>query len=275
MAVSYVRFLRGTPTAFSNVATKDPDTLYFISETNATTGDLYLGSKLISGKGVISTVSIGDLADVITGVAPDNGSILVFDENQGMWVAKTPLQVAQIIYQVMTGASASSDGTSGMVPAPSQGQQNLFLRGDATWADPTAALTATVNTLIGTDTNQSIRQIATEVLTEALIPENAQESLDTLIEIADWIQDHPAEAAEYNTRITNLEETVYDVVDPVTGDTVSVGLVTTVGDLSTAMTTLQSNVTDLTTDVRTIENNIVNINNRLRWHEIDNSGNAD
>lgn len=275
MAVSYVRFLRGTPTAFSNVATKDPDTLYFISETNATTGDLYLGSKLISGKGVISTVSIGDLADVITGVAPENGSILVYDENQGMWVDKTPAQVAQIIYQVMTGASASSDGTSGMVPAPAQGEQNLFLRGDATWADPTTALTATVNTLIGTDTNQSVRQIATEVLTEALIPQNAQESLDTLIEIADWIQDHPAEAAEYNTRITNLEQTVYDVVDPVTGNTTSIGLVTTVGDLSTAMTTLQNNVTDLTTDVRTIENNIVTINDRLRWHEMDNSGHAD
>lgn len=275
MAVNYVRFLRGTPTAFNNVATKDPDTLYFISETNATTGDLYLGSKLISGKGVISTVSIGDLADVITGVAPENGSILVFDENQGKWVAKTPQQVAQIIYQVMTGASASSDGTSGMVPAPAQGEQNLYLRGDATWADPTAELTATVNTLIGNDSNQSVRDIATSVLTETLIPEDAQESLDTLKEIADWIQDHPAEAAEYNTRITKLEETIYDVIDEDTGTVSSIGLVTTVGDLSTALTTLQNDVTDLTTDVRTIEGNIVTINDRLRWHEIDDSGHAD
>ena len=38
--VSYVRFLRGTPTAFSKVAKKDPDTLYFISELNDDSGDL-------------------------------------------------------------------------------------------------------------------------------------------------------------------------------------------------------------------------------------------
>lgn len=274
MAVNYVRFLRGTPTAFNNVATKDPDTLYFISETNATTGDLYLGSKLISGKGVISSVSIGDLADVITGEVTPDSAILVFDENQGKWVAKTPAQVAQIIYTVMTGASASSDGTSGMVPAPTQGQENLFLRGDATWADPTVELSATVGTLIGSDTGQSIRQIATGVLTEALIPANAKASLDTLQEIADWIQNHPDDAANYNTRITNLEQTVYDVIDPDTGEKTSIGLVTTVGNLSTEMAALQDDVTNLTTDVRAAELNITNIYERLRWHEMDNSGNA-
>ena len=46
---NYVKFLRGTPTAYNNLAVKDVDTLYFISEKNSTTGKLYLGSVLIAG----------------------------------------------------------------------------------------------------------------------------------------------------------------------------------------------------------------------------------
>lgn len=39
----------------------------------------------------------------------------------------------------MTGATSGTAGTSGSAPAPSAGQQGAFLRGDATWANPTAA----------------------------------------------------------------------------------------------------------------------------------------
>jgi hypothetical protein len=46
---NYVKFLRGTPTAYNNLAVKDIDTLYFISEEDAITGQLYLGSVLIAG----------------------------------------------------------------------------------------------------------------------------------------------------------------------------------------------------------------------------------
>lgn len=38
---------------------------------------------------------------------------------------------------VMTGASASADGTSGLVPLPTAGNENRFLRGDGSWAVPT------------------------------------------------------------------------------------------------------------------------------------------
>ena len=41
----------------------------------------------------------------------------------------------------MTGATAETNGTSGTVPAPSAGQEELFLRGDGTWAKPTGGLT--------------------------------------------------------------------------------------------------------------------------------------
>ena len=268
--VSYVRFLRGTPTAFSKVAKKDPDTLYFISELNADSGDLYLGSKLIAGKNAVVEMSLGDLTNVIAGNVNDDGSLLVFDEDQGKWVVKKPEEVASIICAVMKGASATEDGKSGMVPQPLQGQQNSFLKGDGTWADPTANLRATVNTLVGSDGGMSVRQIAVDVLETALIPEGAKESLDTLQEIADWIQSHPEDASNFNTRITRLEENVFDVVNE-NGDTISEGLVTTVGNLSTEMEALSTNVTNLTTDVRAVEKDINVLYERLRWHDIDES----
>ena len=48
MAISYIKFIRGTPTAFAKLSQKDNDTLYFISEANSKKGSLYLGEKLIS-----------------------------------------------------------------------------------------------------------------------------------------------------------------------------------------------------------------------------------
>ena len=38
----YVKFLRGTPEAWSRLTTKDPDTLYFVCEKTGTTGNFIL-----------------------------------------------------------------------------------------------------------------------------------------------------------------------------------------------------------------------------------------
>ena len=65
-----------------------------------------------------------------------------------------------------------------------------------------------VTTLIGSDTAKSVRTIANEELASQLIPESAQEALDTLQEIAAWIQAHPADAAAMNTAIGNLQDLV-------------------------------------------------------------------
>lgn len=52
-----------------------------------------------------------------------------------------------------------------------------------------------------TDKNKSIRAIAAEEIAEQLIPDSAQESLDTLQEISNWIQQHPDDVAEMNKNI--------------------------------------------------------------------------
>ena len=65
-----------------------------------------------------------------------------------------------------------------------------------------------VDTLVGTDTGKSVRTIANEELAAQLIPENAAESLNTLQEIAAWIQEHPQSASAMNAAIEALEAKV-------------------------------------------------------------------
>lgn len=48
----------------------------------------------------------------------------------------TDWTVVQNNVDVMEGASDSSGGAKGLVPAPVQGDNNKFLRGDGTWQSP-------------------------------------------------------------------------------------------------------------------------------------------
>ena len=71
--------------------------------------------------------------------------------------------------------------------------------------DHKTAVDAKVTTLIGSDVNKSVRTIANEELAAQLIPSNAAESLDTLQEIAAWIQNHPGDASAMNSAIEALK----------------------------------------------------------------------
>ena len=73
-----------------------------------------------------------------------------------------------------------------------------------------------VTTLVGTDTDKSVRTIANEELAAQLIPENAKESLDTLTEIAAWIQSHPDDASAMNAAITALQTLVGTIPEDAT-----------------------------------------------------------
>ena len=127
---NYVKFLRGTPQAYANLAPNyNSDTLYFICEPDSDDGVLYLGSKLISG-GEINDFSIGDLKDIIVDNVGDK-QILVYDDGVGAWVN---INYEELI-ENFVGATDKSSGLAGLVPAPAQGETNLFLRSDGTWAE--------------------------------------------------------------------------------------------------------------------------------------------
>lgn len=134
MATNYVKFLRGTPSAYAALETKDNDTLYFISAADQEVGKLYLGNILVAGNvtedGSSIIDSLGELIDVnLTGMA--TGKVLGYNGTE--WVPMT-LDSA-VSGSVMAGATAEEAGTSGFVPAPQAGDQNKFLRGDGTWAE--------------------------------------------------------------------------------------------------------------------------------------------
>lgn len=87
---SYVKFVRGTVAAWNQLKAANKvydDTLYFIYESaDATTGSLYLGTKLIGGTGSGGANSLADLTDVIVSEI-SNKNILIY--SGGSWINGT------------------------------------------------------------------------------------------------------------------------------------------------------------------------------------------
>lgn len=130
MSISrYVKFLRGTPAAYRNLAEKDNDTLYFIYEEDVESAELYLGSKLIAGGASSNEMpTLQDLRDVLLSESLIDDMVLVYDTDTKSWVNKSLDEL------VFMGASETSGGVAGFVPAPEVGQLDLFLKSDGTWA---------------------------------------------------------------------------------------------------------------------------------------------
>lgn len=84
------------------------------------------------------------------------------------------------------------------------------------------AIDTKVSTLVGDDADKSVRTIANEELAAQLIPEGAKESLNTLQEIAAWIQSHPDDASAMNEAITKLETIVDGIGDTDNGEKATV-----------------------------------------------------
>lgn len=132
---NYVKFLRGTPTAYKNLAAKDKDTLYFVTASGENWGSLYLGETLIaSGAGEPETITLASLKDVTIAAGVQDGSVLVYDVSSDTWVNKSLDDVLSGVVAEMIGASATTDGFAGLVPAPKAGEHDHFLKGDGTWA---------------------------------------------------------------------------------------------------------------------------------------------
>ena len=218
----YVKFLRGTKTAFDKIITKDKDTLYFIYDSDdQTKGSLYLGNKLIGGgNGSTTTVTdINDLANVLISNVQDK-QILVYDAAAEKWVNKTPEEI-----QVMTQATADAAGTSGLVPAPAAGEQDKYLRGDGMWAAPLSDKQLTtlgkvdgLETRVGSiETN--ISELSTSVGSLQTqynnLIKDAPAALDTLKEIADWITKDETGTQALIQRVTNIETNVTGLQDTV------------------------------------------------------------
>ena len=137
---------------------------------------------------------------------------------EGVKVNGAALAIAEKMVDILiaTGATNGTLAVNGTNVAV-KGLAALAYKAQVSESDLDSALTAVlaakaakadVDTLIGSDTGKSVRTIANEELAAQLIPEGAQESLDTLTEIANWIQEHPDDASAMNTAITKLNSIV-------------------------------------------------------------------
>lgn len=178
--------------------------------------------------------------------------------------AKTAANNAQT---AANNAQADVDALEGKVGAVTEGKTVVQMISDAQTAatyDDTqvkadlATVTGKVNTLVGADTNKSVRTIANEELAAQLVPEGAKESLDTLAEIAAWIQAHPDDAAAMNADITALQNKVDTGNKNVSAyvndaiDALNIGDYAKAADLTTLVgrvTTVEGTATTLRTDL--------------------------
>ena len=110
---------------------------------------------------------------------------------EGVKVNGTALSIVEKMVDILI-ATGTGDGT-------------IAVNGKDVAVKGLATLQQTITTLVGNDSGKSARTIANEELAAQLIPDDAQESLNTLQEIADWIQDHPDDASAMNTAITAIQ----------------------------------------------------------------------
>lgn len=228
---NFVKFLRGTPTAYKNLTEKDADTLYFISEKDAKNGQLYLGEILISASVNENEVIdyLSELKDVDTSGAAQN-SILGFDQESNKWIA---MDIANLItISVMTGADSETDGTEGLVPAPKAGMEKLFLRADGTWAAPAGddlSIEVVDSKIKLKNFNkgyysyvESIKDLETgeilipssfeyrEGFIEGLIPKSIRNETTGNLELA-WFEQSPEDIDELKSKIDIISKSVNDI----------------------------------------------------------------
>lgn len=245
---NFVKFLRGTPTAYKNLTEKDADTLYFISEKDAKNGQLYLGEILISSsvnEGEV-VAYLSELKDVDVSGAVQN-SILGFDTESNKWVA---MDVADLItISVMTGADSETDGAEGLVPAPKAGMEKLFLRADGTWAAPNGddLSIEVINSKIQLKNFNNgyysyvepIKDLETgeilipssfehrEGFIEGLIPKTIRNELTGNFELA-WFEQSPEDIDELKSKIDIISKSVNDLDEALNSES---GLVNKVHNL--------------------------------------------
>ena len=298
---SYVAFVKATEALWSkmNSSQRLDNVLYFVVDgPDDSIGKLYLGNTLIADGNGITGVRVDNLLDVDID-AINGGDVLMYNMSTSKWEnVSLASQIGNLI-KIFSPASESSNGTVGLVPAPQAGQQDLYLKGDGSWANPTEAVVLKVETLktsvdklIGTDKGVSVRTIATDIASKAAstavanLVANAPEKFDTLKEIADWIQEHPS-----TETFVALSDKVTDLNDLVKGNTEKgiTGLVSQVSTLNSTVSTLNRDVTSLkkqaltfTTDIADLKSGLATVNttlsnhsekinsieSRLVWHEL-------
>ena len=134
---SYVKFVRGTVTAWNQLRAASQvydDTLYFIYESaDATTGSLYLGTKLIGGTSSGGANSLADLTDVIVSEI-SNKNILIY--NGVSWINGTVEDVINLNTSTLEIDSTGAISIAGFTQAEVGTIPQKDSSGNITWVAP-------------------------------------------------------------------------------------------------------------------------------------------
>ena len=151
--------------------------------------------------------NLGHLKDIAERFAAENSkNVNVLESVKVNGVA---LAIAQKAVDILI-ATGGANGTLAVngTDVAIKGLAALAYKAQVSQTDLDTALQTVVTnigTLVGSDAGKSARTIANEELAAQLIPDDAKDSLNTLQEIANWIQDHPDDASAMNTAITKLQ----------------------------------------------------------------------
>jgi len=151
-------------------------------------------------------VNVGGQANVLEGVKVNGTALTIADKMVDILIATGDTNGTIKV----NGVDVSVKGLAALAYKAEVSEEDLsaalkaVIDAKASASDLTT-LTGRVDTLVGEDAGKSARTIANEELAKQLIAEGAQESLDTLAEIAAWIQAHPDDAAAMNEAITALQ----------------------------------------------------------------------
>lgn len=232
----YVKFIRGTISAYNKLSSKDPNTLYFITDSTLPEGanlNLYLGNQLICSTD--ETINFTDLKDVLLDENIKTDSILVYDLNKKQWINKALSDFINLLdISEMEGATSSEDGRGGLVPVPKVGQDEFFLQGSGNWVD----------------ISQKIEQVSTPIIIKTVgnLIDGADQAFDTLKEISDWILNDGTEAVNLINEFNEFKTKVGDLSDLIEEQTLSGkvnNLETSVGVLEELLKDNEGNFIDL------------------------------
>jgi hypothetical protein len=170
------------------------------------------------GRAEVAEAGLQAAIDTLNGADTVSGSVAkaVKDAKDSLLGGATELTDFAKVETAIAEAEAAAKAAASVVVEGTDEGNNLTI---VPTTDENGATTYTVNladvasatkvaTLIGEDTNKSVRTIANEELAKQLIAEGAAESLDTLQEIAQWIQEHPEDASAMNDAIKQLQKDV-------------------------------------------------------------------
>lgn len=277
-----VRFLQGSQTNFDalkEAGSLNKNTFYYVNEK-----DLYLGEIKLSND--------ADIKDAVSRIAVNESEIadikaeldaLVDPEGTGSGSITT--QIATLRNELLELINANSTAIEAEETRATKAEAALETKINGVSQTATDAIamagenqtaigtinekiagldeletaveshTTAIETLVGEDEGLSARAIALQELTKQLVPETAQESMDTLAEIAAWIQAHPADASAMNAAIEKNAKDITSLTSLLDGTN------TTVASLSELLTAVDELAKDNQNDISSMQDLLSAITN--------------